>query len=571
VRQTAGGASAAAFGGQVGAAVTTVADSLNRISAQTSEAAIKLQERKNAREVMRQYSEYQAAVSDLYRNTKDGLDLTDPEVGANFNAQLQSLREGLVSSNQGGPIAAGQLDKLLGETQSGFSMKLVDDTQKAHDAQAEQIDTAEANRIYQTTFENPTLLLQARENATALAEIANQGSNPQTAGARTRRYESAALEGAMNGLLSQGAWKAVGRILRENPDASAILGEEAFERVLDRMNRLESGVDKSDVTVNINEETEEAFFTTFGEGRAKQGLGILEKADRAQESLTSIQVQRSLLDSERLKPGFGSKARQTGAKALALFGLDDPSLLEALQLGDPAASDAFDAEANKQVSILAQEGSRITNLFIQTIAGRVAQLTMTPDGIDLVLDLREFVHNAVIEEADIWKKYGDPRNVDLEPGLDEELRQLRARKRDEFSLIQEAIVANTDRADQPKSWREVGQNAAKEAAGAAAGLLGPEAEGAAFEPTEAEANQLRTMVGSIAPGFEFAGVTPDGFVKIRNTETGEQGRSQISAQEFLLQAGQVSDEVEAQAEGGAGEEAEGQEAPDDEDLDTGPF
>ncbi len=555
VRQTAQGATSAAFGGQAAAATGNVGDAVARIGGQTAEVAVKLQERKNAREIMKQYSQYQAGIAELYRNTKDGMDLTDAEVPANFNAELQRLRQEAIEANQGGPIAASQLDKLLAEAQSGFSMKMVDDVQKAHDAEAEQIDAAESNRLFQITFNNPTLMADARAQAVALAEVANAGSSPQVAAARTRRFESAVLKGGLEGLLSQGAWKQVGRILRDNPDAAAILGEEAFTDILNKMARLESGVDKEDISISITEETEEAFHTTFGKGVAEIGLEAIRKAERSQEALVSLAIQRDLVASQRLEPGAFTDFRQHASRVAELLGLEDAQLLKMLKLGDPAASDAFDAETNKQVSLLVQEGSRITNLFIQTIAGRVPQLYMTEEGLDTVIQLREWVHNTVIQEAEIWTRHADPA-YQSETSVHDDLAALREQKRTEFADISKSILANTGD-DKPASWREVVKQ-------------GIESGQAPEQPevSEEDMSRLRLGVQSKYAGWEFSGFTDDGRVKIKHLETGNEGATDLSLDDFLASAGEISDATEeAAAEAGEEEEADSEPTGDD----TAPF
>lgn len=565
VRQTAEGATGAAFGSQLAESEANVGAALTRIGQQSSQAAIQLQERQNAREIMKQFNAYSSGIATLYRQTIDGLDITDPVVVQNFNAQLQQMRDDAIAANQGGPIAASELDKLLSEAQSGISMKMVGDVQEAYEADAARIDTEESNRLYQTAFKNPLLLKFAQERAETLAGIANRGSTPQKSTARRKMYLSRTLEGALDGMLSQGNYLRVADILRDNPDAANILGEEALDRVLWKMNALESGVDKDNITVNVNEETTEALFTTLGEGAGQRGVDTIEKAGIARDLLASMSVQRALLQSGKLKPGFASTGREVIASALALFNMDDPELLNALELGDPAASAVFNAESSRQVLTWAEQGSRLTNLLIKTAYGAVPQLMFTKAGNQLILDVREFQLNATLEEADIYERAVIHQD---KAKLFEELRQHRQKTAEDFEFLEKAISDELAVPGRPKSWKEV-VDQARATAAALAGRPGAAAAGtpAAARPalSPEQTTSVTEMVSKQFPGWSFVQVGPDGKVIVENAE-GIRKRTKLTAEDMLGEAGTIQ-ETPAPAQPAQ----TGSEAPNAESSNPDPF
>jgi len=183
----------------------------------------------------------------------------------------------------------------------------------------------------------------------------------------------------------------------------------------------------------------------------KQYETAMARAQTAASTKAQTQQFKSALDSGRFTTGFASGPRQAIAEAAVLFGMD-PSAIPLV--GDPAMAETMDSASNVLALDLVSdiEGLRGTNLALRIAKDTVANLSRTPAGNRLILDLKERLADLAIAEAKIYEEAVNSPQPDLRP-VNGKIRELRANfDRDSKPIVDRMI---SEAKDAPKSWNDI--------------------------------------------------------------------------------------------------------------------
>jgi hypothetical protein len=477
-RQSAAGATPDAFGAGVARAQQGAAGDLNQIGKHVSDAALKIQMRKNARDRMKAYLGYQTQAADLHRGFLETGDLTDDAQVAQYHQQLNEIRSQAVGGHGGGPLSSLDLDNQLVEAQSGYSTKMNEEVFKAHRA-------IEDNAINALAGE---LTAKAAINPSDVQDLIAYGDNvvknnwgdalpPEKLQIWQRSVRSAVFEGAIENMLAARDSDAVYDLFDDNPDLGQILGADKSKALLRKARAIELGTDKDDTNVNVKLEKEEALAKGLGEGMADIMIETVNKGRLAMQRQAAIEGQNNILETGLIVPGPFFEARTAIAQVGKFFGMESETLVK-MRLGDPDAARAFQAKTHEQTVEIVQAGSRITNMFIGEVRGMMPQLWMTPGGIAVIQEMRSRIAEFETAEGQVAEKYAEavttgpiPGDEENSPGYFTEIRELKdAHKLAwEEAEIEKRIKEATDKA--PNNWEE----AAQELRGSVTQQINPEA------------------------------------------------------------------------------------------------
>lgn len=463
VRQSAAGASPEAFGSATGRAQQGAGQDVSKISEHVSNAALKIQMRKNARKRMKAYMGYQSEAADLYRGFLETGDLTDDAQVQAYNQQLNSIRDRYVGEHDGGPLSSLDLDNQLVEAQSGYSSKMNEEVFKAHVAlEDEAIDTLSSELAAKASIEPRTVMDLISYGDSVIENNWADALPPQKMQLWRRQVRAAAFKGAINNFLAARDHEAVYDLFEQNPDLGVILGDEA-PPLLRQARAIEMGTDKADTNVDLHLDMREKMAGKIGDLAAEQVFAKVDAGQRAFTRLANIEAQNNLIDTGLIVPGPAFELR-TGIAAIGKFFGASSETLVRLRLGDPDAARAFQAKMHEQTVEIVQGGSRITNMFIEEVRGQMAKLWYTPGGIAVIQEMRGRIAEFEIAEAQVAEKYIGAQDLgpiegdeDNSPGYFTELRELKKQHQLEWDEAEIRQRIDEATAEAPNNWGEAMQ------------------------------------------------------------------------------------------------------------------
>lgn len=190
----------------------------------------------------------------------------------------------------------------------------------------------------------------------------------------------------------------------------------------------------------------------LGESRAASSQAAREAAEKAARIKSNVNQFREVLNADQFQTGALSGPRKFIGELAVLAGAD-PTAIPIV--GDPRAAGTLESLSQSMAAdtLSEMEGIRGTNLGIKLTQDTVANLTRTPGGNRLILDLKERMADQSLREDEMWSDYR--RNPGVET-YDNTLKRIRE-SRGEFDKETRDLVKEMTKAakDAPKSWDEI--------------------------------------------------------------------------------------------------------------------
>ena len=181
-------------------------------------------------------------------------------------------------------------------------------------------------------------------------------------------------------------------------EAEAILGREPTEGERQRA----AGVAERAPVISITQEGETAMAKELGKRDAERIDKLENDAQQAFRTLAEVERMSAAVESGRFTTGVFSDARVFLARLADFVGASEDTRE---LLGDAATADTLDAAANRLGVEAAQKLGRITNMSLQFVRDSLPNLTRTPEGNRILMEVMRRTSEREIQLASLAEDF----------------------------------------------------------------------------------------------------------------------------------------------------------------------
>lgn len=452
--------------------------------------------------------------------------LSDEELDS-LKAQIDQFESNAITSHTGGELSRFQLQEELASERSTISGRVGAENIKRSRALAEEEVGKDINEIAVEVARNPSMFDEGVQRAKDLIDstgnIFDQAKKDDMKTAAISLFTESVIDTHL----------AVGDVeqaieLIENPRIQELMDEKSISRVLKSINRAEQARE-SDIK-GIPRDV----FNTLSPQEQKRAIGALPRSplvtispgaselekldaqrvnkldDEGQQAISDLREvvrMRAAIESGRFTPGVIAGPRLFLARLADFVGADEETRK---LIGDAATADTLDAASNRLAVNAAQKLGRITNLSLTFIRDSLPNLTRTPEGNLILLEVMERSSERAIEVAgiadDFIQKHGTLRPQGA-PSFFQKVRDLEEERPVITEELKKRITEGSRSA--PSSFREVLGGVSDKIKGTK-GLQAPDG----FEIVSVEGDKV--MLKNIASGETRIG--PKSSLKVKEKD-----------------------------------------------------
>ena len=187
-------------------------------------------------------------------------------------------------------------------------------------------------------------------------------------------------------------------------EAAAILGKKPEDLTPEERARL-AGTEEKKPFISIVERGANKFFETLGAKDAEAVQKMENDAQSAMRNKVEIRRMKAAMESGRFTTGVFADTRQFIARLGEFAGVDTTKGDWGKLIGDAATADTLDAASNRLGVEVADKLSRFTNMSLQFIRDSLPNLTRTPEGNSVLLEVMERASDRELKIASLADRY----------------------------------------------------------------------------------------------------------------------------------------------------------------------
>ena len=187
-------------------------------------------------------------------------------------------------------------------------------------------------------------------------------------------------------------------------EAAAILGKKP-EDLTDAERARLAGTEAKKPFISIVERGANKFFETLGAKDAEAVQKMENDAQSAMRNKVEIRRMKAAMESGRFTTGVFADTRQFIARLGEFAGVDTTKGDWGKLIGDAATADTLDAASNRLGVEVADKLSRFTNMSLQFIRDSLPNLTRTPEGNSVLLEVMERASDRELKIASLADRY----------------------------------------------------------------------------------------------------------------------------------------------------------------------
>ena len=392
----------------------------------------RIQGRDDAVRRAREFSAYKETVNAEFRRVQTEEDPMSDEVDTNFKTFLKEQKETALNEHKGSPDSRARFAVRLEDQQSTFAGEFAALRVKSKQDAVTAIMNTEMSSLADSVYENPGTLANAYDRLDDfIADWADIWTPEQEEAFRTDG-RSMLYEATLDSLLDKGAWQGALELMNDMPGFEATMTEPAKRRVRARIGAAREAAQKGE-PLELKIVADESSPTGRRYVTEEEAIGMpapapqpthvymgpkeLAKLDaqRVDElNTSSVQARRDLDEITRMSAAIESGRAQTGvfvdarmflARLAEYAGFDTSGETWQQLVGEAATFETLDAASNRLAVGIAQKLGRITNMSLMFVRDSLPNLTRTPEGNKILLEVMERASNRTIEISALADKY----------------------------------------------------------------------------------------------------------------------------------------------------------------------
>lgn len=443
----------------------------------------KIQNRDDAVRRARDYSAFNETIGEELRRIQTEEDIADDGTGKKFNDFLNQQLQTVIGQHGGSPESGAQLEIRLTEKKSDYTSQFANLSLTAKRNAVNAIMGQEIGKLGDLVYRDPGNI------ATAYDEL--EGMIADWAGVWTANEEeafrvsgrSAIHEAALDSLLDQGDVQTAEALLYDMPGFSVPMTNEGRRRIQRRIREARGGdslgakvrefeqavgrdATEAEIAkmagaatsplVSITQEGDSAIAKEMGKLDAQRVNQLNTESMQAIRDLDEVERMSAAIESERFTTGVFSDARMFLARLADFAGIDTSTDEWKDLIGDAATADTLDSASNKLAVNVAQKLGRITNMSLQFVRDSLPNLTRTPEGNRILLEVMKRGSERTIEISSLAdqfiQRYGTLRPKEAKTFF-ESVRDLEESDPVITPKLRERIIKGSKKG--PDTWKEV--------------------------------------------------------------------------------------------------------------------